>query len=200
MDAVDEKNSLGMPSTPGEPSLVPEKLEERIAALLTATTDEEESLDEVRAYLDDRHSILRAWPTLWPVRGWVTSLFGPREAPMPGASTWHEGLDISADYGEDVLAAADGVVAFAGWSNGYGQLVTVDHGFGFVTRYGHNSELLVQEGDRVVRGEVIAQVGSTGRSTGPHVHYEVHRHGVPVNPYRYLARDDGGTGTAPILP
>lgn len=195
MDAVDAARA---PAPPPEPDATERgrPLEERLAALLSRAAEQELSLEEVAAYLDDRHSILRGYPTIWPVQGWLTSGFGRRRPPMLGASSWHQGVDISADFGAEVVATADGIVTWAGWSDGYGNLVVVDHGFGFVTRYAHNSELLVSPGDRVRRGQPIARVGSTGRSTGPHVHYEVHRHGVPVNPDRFLARDDGGGAVA----
>lgn len=190
MDAVDAAGDGALPSDPSP--LSGAALESRIQSLVERATHQERSLEEVRGYLGDRHVLLRGHPTLWPADGSVVSDFGPRRAPLPGASSWHQGVDISAEHGDPVLATADGDVSFAGWSDGYGYLVIVDHGFGFATRYAHNSEVLVSDGDPVQRGQAIARVGSTGRSTGPHVHYEVHRHGVPVDPSLFLAMHEGG--------
>ncbi len=147
---------------------------------------EEESLAEVRGYLDDRTALLRADPSIWPVRGWFTSAFGWRHNPVLGTEKLHAGIDIAAPRGTPVIAPADGHVVFAGWSASYGNLVVMDHGYGITTKYAHTSEMLVEVGDRVVRGRVIARVGSTGRSTGPHLHYEVHRRGAPVDPLQFL--------------
>jgi len=147
---------------------------------------EEESLAEVRGYLDDRTSLLRADPSIWPVRGWLTSGFGWRRNPVMGTHALHAGLDIAAPRGTPVIAPADAHVVFAGWHSAYGNLVVMDHGYGITTKYAHTSKILVEVGDRVVRGHMIARVGSTGRSTGPHLHFEVHRNGAPVNPMQFL--------------
>ena len=125
-------------------------------------------------------------PTIWPVRGWVSSKFGFRTSPFSGRRVFHEGLDIAARYGLPVRATAKGIVVFAGEKAGYGNIVTIDHGYGYMTRYGHNSSLTVKVGDKVEKGDVIAKVGSTGRSTGPHVHYEVLVNGIPVNPQKFI--------------
>jgi len=116
----------------------------------------------------------------WPVKGRISSRFGPRWGRM------HEGLDIAVNVGTQVRAAADGVVRFAGWNGGYGYLVVVDHGRGIETRYAHNSRILVKRGQRVSRGQVLALSGSTGNSTGPHVHFEIRQNGKPVDPLKYL--------------
>ncbi|HET6947938.1 MAG TPA: M23 family metallopeptidase [bacterium] len=117
---------------------------------------------------------------IWPARGRLTSRFGWRR--------WrhHDGIDIAAPYGSPVTAARDGVVVFAGWYHAYGKALIVDHGSGLQTLYGHNSRLLVRSGERVTKGQLIAKVGSTGRSTGPHLHFEVRINGRPVNPIKYL--------------
>ena len=127
-------------------------------------------------------------PSGWPVEGggWVSSGFGPRVDPFTGDSSFHDGLDIAARYGSPILAVADGVVTFAGADAGYGNLIEVTHESGLVTRYAHASAILSKVGDRVRKGQEIAQVGSTGRSTGPHVHFMVVRDGHPVNPASYL--------------
>lgn len=125
-------------------------------------------------------------PTLWPVVGRITANFGERLDPFSGEGAFHTGVDIAAEYGEGVRAAADGVVIEAGLHSGYGRLVIVDHGFGVATWYGHLSTFTVPPGIHVKRGDIIGYVGVSGRTTGPHVHYEVRINDAPVNPMRYL--------------
>ena len=121
-------------------------------------------------------------PSIWPTAGYVSSPYGLRF----GGSEFHQGVDIAAEIGTPIVATADGVVTAAGWNGGYGNMVDVDHGGGIVTRYGHASAVAVTVGQQVRRGQTIAYVGSTGRSTGPHLHYEVRVNGQPVNPAGYL--------------
>ena len=125
-------------------------------------------------------------PSIWPVMGHITDSFGERLDPFSGEGAFHTGVDISADYGEGVRAAADGVVMQAALHAGYGRLFIVDHGFGVTTWYGHLSSYTVPVGIHVKRGDVIGYVGVSGRTTGPHVHYEVRINDAPVNPMRYL--------------
>jgi murein DD-endopeptidase MepM/ murein hydrolase activator NlpD len=125
-------------------------------------------------------------PNLWPVVGRLTGYFGERLDPFSGEGAFHTGVDISAEYGDAVRATADGVVTTASVHSGYGRLVVVDHGFGVSTWYGHLSTFAVAPGMSIKRGEVIGYVGVSGRTTGPHVHYEVRINGAPVNPMRYL--------------
>jgi hypothetical protein len=127
-------------------------------------------------------------PTLWPVTGPITSSFGEREDPVLGTGEGevHPGLDISGTQGTPIHVTADGVVVGAEFVNGYGRLVTVDHGHGVMTRYGHMSGFAVTAGQTVTRGDVIGYIGHTGRTTGNHVHYEVRINGTPVNPHKYL--------------
>jgi len=125
-------------------------------------------------------------PAAWPVRGSIVSRFGLRRSPFGTGTEFHEGLDIDAPYGAPVRATGDGRVIFAGWKSGYGQLVVIDHGYGYQTAYGHNSKIKVRVGQAVKRGDVIAYVGSTGRSTGPHLHYEVIYQGQKKDPLDYL--------------
>ena len=121
-----------------------------------------------------------------PVRGWFTSKFGYRIDPFHGRPMMHNGIDIAAAHGTAVYAPADGVVSYVGFEQGYGKIISIDHGYGIVTRYGHNSKIFVQVGQKLKRRDVIAAVGTTGRSSGPHVHYEVRVHGVPVDPINYI--------------
>jgi murein DD-endopeptidase MepM/ murein hydrolase activator NlpD len=133
-------------------------------------------------------------PSLWPVMGSVTGGFGDRLDPFSGEGTFHAGVDISAPYGSEVRSSADGIVTAVEFRAGYGRLVVVDHGFGTETWYGHLSSFQAQGGSRVKRGEVIGYVGTSGRATGPHVHYEVRIYGTPVNPWRYLRNGNSFTG------
>lgn len=126
-------------------------------------------------------------PSIWPVVGKLESAFGGRRNPFGGSSyEFHSGQDIDAQTGDPVVAGASGNVSFAGWQNGYGQLVVIDHGGGLTTRYGHLSHIDVSQAQTVARGQFIGRVGSTGRSTGPHLHYEIRINDEPVNPLQYL--------------
>ena len=126
-------------------------------------------------------------PSIWPTTGVITSDFGARVDPVYGGQSYHEGIDIADDYGTQVVATAAGTVTFAGPTDGgYGNLVEIDHGNGIVTRYGHNSVVLVSPGQQVRQGDVISLMGSTGKSTGSHLHYEVDVNGSPVDPIVFL--------------
>jgi murein DD-endopeptidase MepM/ murein hydrolase activator NlpD len=148
------------------------------------------SFQEIGWYVGNQKSLRNATPSLWPTEGSITSLFGYRFSPMQRADgesgEFHAGLDIANAADTLVHATADGTVRFSGWSHGYGNMVVIDHGYGVSTLYGHTSKALVKAGDRVMRGQVIAYMGTTGRSTGAHLHYEVWRQGRPVNPMSYL--------------
>ena len=149
-------------------------------------TSQELSLQEVQEFLEDRRSIIASTPSIWPALGLVTSSFGMRNSPFTNLRKMHEGMDIATAVGTLIRAPADGLVVQAGDESGYGRLVAIDHGYGITTRYGHCSELLVIQGQRVRRGDPIATVGATGSATGPHLHYEVRFNGVPVNPSKYI--------------
>lgn len=123
---------------------------------------------------------------MWPTNGEITSPFGWRTHPIFGTARYHSGIDIGADYGDPIAAADSGVVIYADWMGGYGNAVIIDHGGSISTLYAHNSQLLVSEGQRVYKGQTIAYAGSTGYSTGPHLHFEVRENGSPVNPLGYL--------------
>ena len=147
---------------------------------------QEQGFNELITFLDDQKSVLASVPSIMPTKGWITSGFKRRNDPFTGRKTWHRGLDVSTNVGTPVVAPADGVVTYSGQKVDFGKIITIDHGNGYKTRYGHNSKLLAKRGQRVKRGQVIAFVGNTGRSTGPHLHYEVIRNGVPVNPKDYI--------------
>lgn len=147
---------------------------------------QEQGFSDLVSFLEDRKSLLASTPSITPVRGWVTSAFRRRNDPFTGNAVWHRGLDISTGMGTPVLAPADGVVTYTGSKVDFGNILSLDHGYGYLTRYGHNSRIIVRAGQQVRRGQVIAFVGNTGKSTGPHLHYEVLRNGVPVNPQDYI--------------
>ena len=146
----------------------------------------EPSLNDHLVKAEELWALERALPSVWPAAGEVTSPFGWRRSPFGTRWRFHSGLDIARARGAPVLASADGVVLAAGWDGGFGHAVTLDHGLGVSTVYAHCHRLLVAEGDRVVAGQRIALMGSTGRSTGPHLHFEVQFDGVPVDPADYL--------------
>jgi murein DD-endopeptidase MepM/ murein hydrolase activator NlpD len=167
-------------------SNVAEALNEKAEALEREIKVREKSLGELAEYLEDRKSLFMATPSLWPSRGFVTSEFGWRRDPISGVGEFHEGVDISSPYGTQVKAAAEGVVIISGPDGGYGRAVVIDHGYGIVTRYAHLSRSFLAVGHKVKKGGVVGAVGNSGKSTGPHVHYEVRIDGVPVNPLKYL--------------
>ena len=154
--------------------------------LQSASLAELEIQRELAKFLTERRSLLAATPSIWPVKGWVTSGFGYRRSPFTGKRSFHAGLDISTRTGTVIVAPADGVVTFVGWEGGYGRIVAVNHGHGIVTRYAHLRKALVKTGQKISRGQKIGQVGSSGRSSGPHLHYEVLLSGVPTNPKYYI--------------
>ena len=155
---------------------------ERVTAAL------ESELRQIKDVFDKNQVKLSSTPSGWPVRGYITDGFGWRRNPFGGSSTEsHGGLDIATNHGTAIEATADGIVIFAGMFGGYGNIVVIDHGYGVTTRYGHMSRIDVEVGQRIARGKQIGAVGSTGRSTAPHCHYEVRLHDRPVNPLNYLS-------------
>lgn len=145
-----------------------------------------ESVGEIKDYLSQQRDLYMATPVGWPASGRITSGFGWRIHPIRGGNDFHTGIDISAKPGEPVLATADGIVSFSGWSGANGNLVAIEHGFGYESFYAHSKKTLVNVGQIVKRGDVIAYVGSTGSSTGPHLHYEVWKEGKAVNPKPFI--------------
>ncbi|NLW07755.1 MAG: M23 family metallopeptidase, partial [Clostridia bacterium] len=162
------------------------QIQETLAAVAEAAPPREENLKtlvkEVRAHLDYQAAL----PSHWPVRGPISSHFGYRVSPFGWRQEFHDGLDIAAPYGTEVQAAGDGEVIFAGYQAGYGYTIIIDHGYGLTSKYSHNSRNLVKEGEKVTRGQVICRVGSSGRSTGPHLHFGVMLNNQPVDPLDYL--------------
>ncbi|SHI53737.1 Murein DD-endopeptidase MepM and murein hydrolase activator NlpD, contain LysM domain [Malonomonas rubra DSM 5091] len=163
-----------------------DELQKQISQLQVAIELRRKSQEDVRSLLSDRVSVSRATPNGWPTKGWITSYFGMRQAPIGHGRRFHEGIDIAANTGTPIFATADGVVARVEFSRSYGKTVIIDHGYGYRTLYAHNSKNLAKRGMRIKRGDKIAEVGNTGVSTGPHVHYEVQLNGVPINPRKSL--------------
>ena len=147
----------------------------------------EESFHDLKIFLSNNQDLLQRTPYRKPLRGFISSGFGMRNDPFTGLKRFHRGIDIVAPAGTPIHTPADGIVTQVASDPHLGLMVAIDHGNGTTTRYGHNRRLLVREGQRVERGMPIAEVGSTGRSTGPHLHYEIRIDGVPVNPYKYFA-------------
>lgn len=148
----------------------------------------ESRLRFVRRDVENREALASATPSIWPTHGWLTGTFGGRSDPFSGEPAFHQGLDISTDKGQPVLATADGSVESASYTGDYGNLVVLKHGFGLVTRYGHLSAFAVKPGQSVKRGETIGYVGSTGRATGFHLHYEILANGKLINPLQLLTQ------------
>ncbi|SEL67499.1 Murein DD-endopeptidase MepM and murein hydrolase activator NlpD, contain LysM domain [Stigmatella aurantiaca] len=168
---------------------VPGVLLGKLDKLSAEATRQEQSLQELQAYFQDQKSLLASTPSVWPARGWVTSDFGQRLDPYTAERVTHAGLDIAAPHGKEIHAPSDGTVVFAGLEGGYGNVLVIDHGYGIKTRYGHLAKMLVKAGDKVKRGALIAAVGNTGRSTGPHLHYEVRVNGIPQNPRKFILEE-----------
>jgi murein DD-endopeptidase MepM/ murein hydrolase activator NlpD len=162
------------------------RMVESFGRLSEAASAQAESLGALISHLEDQTVRLRATPSITPARGWVTSAFGYRTSPFTGNREFHRGLDIAGRLGTAVLAPADGEVRFAGHKRALGNAIKLRHGFGIETLYGHLKELRVERGQKVQRGQVIALMGTTGRSTGPHLHYQVQVNGESVNPRNYI--------------
>lgn len=143
-------------------------------------------LQHLLSNLNQQKSLLQSIPSIIPVDGWITSSFGKRVSPFTGEKSVHMGIDIASNIGSPILAPADGIVIFTGTKEGFGNFVMVAHGYGIVSHYGHTAQVLVQPGQAVRRGDQIATVGMTGRTTGPHVHYEVWLNGNAVDPRKFL--------------
>ena len=161
-------------------------MESRVQGLSQQAEQQLVSLTDLVSFFEAQEKVLAHTPSLWPIRGWMTSRFGVRSDPYTGEKSMHNGVDLAAPSGTKVVAPAEGIVIFAGDRGAYGQMIAIEHGMGMVTHYGHLSKSFVRVGDEVERGQHIGAVGNTGRSTGPHLHYEVRVDGVPVNPEQYV--------------
>ncbi|SEM37823.1 Murein DD-endopeptidase MepM and murein hydrolase activator NlpD, contain LysM domain [Luteibacter sp. UNCMF331Sha3.1] len=186
----DEEPGQGGPEVATTPEAsayaLPAALDKSIASLSTQFDSQQAQLEALRDMLTDRNIESSLRPTGMPVNGYISSYFGGRPDPFSGHAARHTGIDIAAPKGTPVTAVAEGMVTFAGQRSGYGDVVEIDHGNGYMTRYAHNSAIVATPGQRVRVGDVIAKAGSTGRSTGSHVHFEVWFHDRVVNPLAYV--------------
>ncbi|NIQ10148.1 MAG: M23 family metallopeptidase [Gammaproteobacteria bacterium] len=179
----EEASSLALES---DPVAIPDFISQ-LDELSNQLKDREEQLSVLETMFINRNLDAKVLPTGRPItKGWISSKYGVRKDPFTGKPDWHKGIDLAAREGSDVISVAAGVVTWAGKRYGYGNLVEINHGKGYVTRYGHSKEVLVKVGDTVEKGQVVASVGSTGRSTGPHVHFEVWFNGKTVDPMKYV--------------
>ena len=178
--------SLGSKEKVLENLKVPDSGSLDIENLKKQITNSIESVGEIKEYLHIHRDIYLSTPKGFPVHGNISSPFGMREHPTSGAENFHTGIDLAISLRNPVRATADGIVSFSGRNGGSGNLVVLEHGHGYTTLYAHNSSLAVKIGQKVKRGDIISYSGSTGNSTGPHVHYEIWKDGKPVNPINYL--------------
>lgn len=178
-DVITFLKDSGTPETPDE-------LLVRVERLETEAVRRERSLTEVTDQLQHQQIVLAATPAIWPVQGFISSRFGMRVSPFTHQQKFHAGIDIAAAPGTPVYAPGDAKVVFVGSKDGYGKTLILDHGYGVLTCFAHNSEVLVKLGESVRRGQAVAKVGNTGRSTGPHLHYEVRLRGKPTNPFDFI--------------
>jgi len=163
-----------------------EKMEEEMKILKIEAYRQELSFEELAQDMKDRERFWESTPSIWPVRGWMSSGFGKRISPFTGRVDLHKGIDIAARHNTPILAPADGIVSHVGYHNRLGRNIKIDHGYGVQTLYGHMAKASARTGQKIRRGDVIGFVGNTGTSTGPHVHYEIFVNGLPVNPLRYI--------------
>jgi murein DD-endopeptidase MepM/ murein hydrolase activator NlpD len=184
----------GIPNTDLDYNLEPElkhnnlirEMHEQVKQTNLAVVKQTKDFEELIKELHKKKNILASTPSVKPVHGWISSRFGYRKSPFTGLNEFHSGLDIANKKGTEIIATANGKVSYTGKKLLIGNLITIDHGHGIVTKFGHMNKILVKFGQNVKRGDVIGLMGNTGRSTGPHVHYEVRINGAPVNPAKYI--------------
>lgn len=162
------------------------RMHQQVQHIELAALNQKESFESLFKSLENQITAMASTPSIRPTKGLITSTFGYRKSPFTGLRDFHSGLDIGAKIGSPVKATADGKVTFADRQGYLGKLVVIDHGHGLITRYAHLSKILINCGDIVKKGEIVGKVGNTGKSTGSHLHYEVHLDGVPVNPLKYI--------------
>ncbi|MEK6682103.1 MAG: peptidoglycan DD-metalloendopeptidase family protein [Nitrospirota bacterium] len=162
------------------------KMQGDLTKLQSEALKQEASFQEITDFMKERNSMWASTPSIWPVKGWLTSGFGNRMSPFTGNWAMHNGIDVAARMDTPVIAPAAGIVIKEGFDTGLGKMLKIDHGYGLNTTYGHLSKTKVTAGQKIKRGQIIAFVGNTGYSTGPHLHYEVHVNNIPVNPSKYI--------------
>ena len=162
------------------------EMHEQVEQLEDAADRQEDGFTTLLKGIETQQDLLASTPAIHPTDGWLTSGFGYRTSPFTNRKEFHKGVDIAAKKGTPITATANGTVTYTGTKGSMGRVIAVDHGHGIVTRFAHCQKLLAKQGHKVKRGDTIALVGNSGRSTGPHVHYEVHVNGIPVNPKKYM--------------
>lgn len=183
--AIPEDLDVNILSSEKHNSLLRE-MNDQVEQMDQALDKQEEGFADLYEYIGEQRNILASTPAVRPANGWVSSTFGYRTSPFTGRKTFHKGLDIANRQGTPIVATADGVVTFTGSKGNIGKLLIIDHGHGMVTKFGHLQKIIKKRGETVKRGDHVAYMGNTGKSTGPHVHYEVRLNGLPVNPSKYI--------------
>ncbi len=183
--SIPEDLDSQLPLTEKHNSLLRE-MHEQTRELALASVSQQKVFESLYEGLKSQRNLLSSTPSIHPTEGWLSSGFGYRISPFTGLREFHKGLDIAGRKLTEIIATADGIVTFAGKNGFYGKMVKIDHGHGMLTRYGHLHKIMKKRGEAVKRGDVIALMGNTGRSTGPHLHYEVLLNGLPVNPKKYI--------------
>jgi len=182
----------------GENELLPNRLIKKIEENTLFLEDEierrEKGFEEVERIIGEKRELFASTPNIFPVQGWISSGYGPRTNPITKKREIHQAIDIVAPWGTDVRASAQGKVIIAGWKNAYGLMIRISDGYGYYTVYGHLSRILVKQGQWVKKGETIGRVGSTGHSTGPHLHFEVWSNGKTINPLELMVEPLGEAG------
>lgn len=187
--ASKDSSRTGLPEKSTNPDMSEKiaDIEANFASLADKIAIQKQAISKSIDPIKNKLAYLMAKPSIMPVTASITAGFGYRKNPFTSRGTeFHSGIDFAASYGETVSATGNGIVIFSGWNAGYGKMIIISHGYGFTTLYAHNSKLLVKQGDKVKKGQAIAKVGSTGRSTGAHLHYEVKLNGKNVNPAKYF--------------
>jgi len=196
--SFDQEPAIGGPEKPsaiaaeGSTTNFPQSLVQSFDQAALSLESREQQLNVLESLLMDKHMGTERYISGRPIaKGWLSSFYGERNDPFTGKIAWHGGVDFAGSEGDDVISTAAGVVSWVGKRSGYGLLIEINHGDGLVTRYGHNSEALVAKGEVVKKGQSISKMGSSGRSTGAHVHYEIIKNGRPTNPVPYVNRAKG---------
>lgn len=185
--AIQPSSTDSSQNTPADTSQQLDQVKTSYKELSTQLLSQRQLIDSSVEVVKKQVSFLNAMPSIKPVNTRITDTYGNRSNPFTNrGSEFHKGIDFAGDTGTSIKATGDGVVTFAGWQSGYGKVLIISHGYGITTLYGHNSKLLVEKGDKVKKGQIVSKMGSTGRSTGSHLHYEVRVNGKIVNPAKYF--------------
>jgi len=168
-----------------------EKIENNVVTLNSQVKQQEESFDRIEKVILEKEDLFASTPNIFPTQGWISSGYGWRINPFTRQREFHEAIDLAAPWGSEIRAAAQGKVTYAGWKGGYGLLIRIADGYGYSTVYGHLSKILVKKAAWVSKGQIIGRVGSTGRSTGPHLHFEVWHNGKAINPLNLMVESLG---------